>query len=1177
MKPFRRQLLANAISHVTRNRQGQSKSPAMKQALGGLVSLSAIDAMAADVHNISADANFTTVTTTGNTHLVQSTKTSGSVSVNVFDDFVVGSGNTVNMEVPTTSDQLVNIVRDTKPEIHGTLNSYVGAYADGNLGGDVLFASSEGFLVGPTGIVNVGKLTVRTPTSSEISGLISNGTDVDASNLADLRSGNISLSDSGLVQIQGKINTSSGVEIQADAIEVSSTGTVIVGSAYQGVYGTLAAVNTGDYSAVTDLKADGGTIVLAASEEQDSNNNAYITIDGDLLADGGITITAEEVTISSTGLLDTRDADTTDTSGDVSITVSESESVYYGEAIADTSISISGEIQANNVTASATSKTVSSFYEDIGATIGLKSVAQLGGVDFNYMDADSDATVEVLDGANITASGNVTLSTESHAMTEAMAVAALGDATTVSMAGIYNHSSADSTTKVHDGATVNAEGDLTVTAHNEAYVSASAFVLNAEKANNAVLAGAVGEADVNATAIVETGATIDGTNVTVAAENQGRYYVSATTYGLKDTRYGMAVAVGDFDTNATAEFGADLGESAVDGDKATNLVVAAIDRTVEQRVHSGVTVGSNLIARTIGSQLVSGLTSVQSGTTSLLNRYNASGESPASVDFKGGLSFSLNLSDHEAYAAIGTNVDGATDAPKIYATGDVVAVASTALGTDNEAVANGSDSGAVGGDQGGYRTSAETSVVAPSENTSGGNQTPRSETSLALALNLAVNESDAVAEIGDYVTIEAENVGVFAEQTLPIVSTYDRWEGFGDVVSKFNGVGGIQNNILTTFANAGAAADKEAYGGSLNVVVNDMDTKAWIGDGAYVKTTGTGAWTLDHEVEGNSNTPGLTSSYSPFKNIDYSFSFDAPLSVQAYNLIESAHVAGNIGSLGLLPNGNGTNEQGKAVGASISFIQQTGSVVAGAGDASLISAGDINISAVTEERHFLVTPSSGMGSGFGFNGVAGILNSETLTHASLSNDAFVNTDGLNVLANHEMGNWAAAGAVNWSDEESVGIAIAINLTQGDTKAFIGDNEDEYDKVDSKRIICRRRHLQQLLRQAKLQSRLETWLYVLRQAVLMVRWPLLVLLRQNRQTSRALEISLRIHGMAYQVSLQRIIPNHHRDLVTARPVAQLAQAVMMIQPVVIVLLRLIPPTGLQQAVSMLPSVTSMQKH
>jgi hypothetical protein len=488
----------------------------------------------------------------------------------------------------------------------------------------------------------------------------------------------------------------------------------------------------------------------------------------------------------------------------------------------------------------------------------------------------------------------------------------------------------------------------------------------------------------------------------------------------------------------------------LDGDKASNLVVAAIDRTVEQRVHSGVTVGSNLLARTLGSQLVSGLSYVQSGTTSLLNRYNASGESPTSVDFKGGLSFSLNLSDHEAYAAIGTNVDGATDAPKIYATGDVVAVASTALGTDNEAVANGSDSGAVGGDQGGYRTSAETSVVAPSENTSGGNQTPRSETSLAIALNLAINESDAVAEIGDHVTIEAENVGVFAEQTLPIVSTYDRWESFSDAVSKFNGVGGIQNNILTSFANAGAAADKEAYGGSLNVVVNDMDTKAWIGDDAYIKTTGTGAWTLDHEVEGNSKTPGLISDFSPFKDIDYSFSFDAPLSVQAYNLIESAHVAGNIGTLGLLPNGNGTNEQGKSVGASISFIQQTGSVVAGVGEASLISAGDINISAFTEERHFLVTPSSGMGSGFGFNGVAAILNSETLTHASLSNNAYVNTDGLNVLANHEMGNWAAAGAVNWSDEESVGIAIAINLTQGDTKAFIGDNEDEYDKVDFKK-------------------------------------------------------------------------------------------------------------------------------
>ncbi|GAA5525120.1 hypothetical protein Maes01_01680 [Microbulbifer aestuariivivens] len=784
-----------------------------------------------------------------------------------------------------------------------------------------------------------------------------------------------------------------------------------------------------------------------------------ITIAGTLTSSAGssdtvgdIDLVGKNITLTSSGVLDTVDGDSSTTDGDVNLTATETDAVGYGRAAAETSIALSGSIEANNVTAKAFSSSTSSFYEEIGTTLGLKSVAALGGVDFNYMEADSDATVTVNSGANISAAGNVTLSADSHSVAEAMALVMGADVLTAALAGIYVSGDATSTATVKSGATISAGGDLAVTAHNETYVSSSAFVLEADKANKVVAAVAVGEADVDATAAIETGANLSADNLLVAAENLNRFYTSASVFGLSNTRYGIAVAVGDFDSSATAEMGADLGSSA---SQVGDVTLLALDRTVEQRVHSGVAVGSSILARTIGSKLVSGMGKVQGGVSSLLGNYlpggvdtSASSDASGKVNWKGGLSFSLNLSDKEAYAYLGTNADGQSDAPSIDASGNVLVVAATDLGTDNDAVIGGDGRGAVGGDQGGYRTSAETAVTSPKAGTVGAQQTSAADKSAALAFNFAIHEGDAVAEVGDFVTINAQNLGVVAEQKMPIVSTYDRWDTLSDVTSKFNGIGGLQNNILTTFANAGAGADKEAYGGSVNVQWNEINTKAWIGDGASVTTSGSGDWSVSYDLDSSVTSPGIFSDFEPFKDVTYRYDFDSSVTVRAYNLVESAHVAGNIGSLGILPNGNGTNDDGKSVGGSITFVQQANQAIAGIGDASISAAGDVTVTAESDERHLVVTPSSGMGSGTGFNGVIAILNSETLTHASLSNQAYVSADDLIIIADHQVGNWAAAGAVNWSNGESaVGVGIAANISQGDTKAFIGDNSQEAEKVE----------------------------------------------------------------------------------------------------------------------------------
>ncbi|AKO51858.1 hypothetical protein ABA45_05015 [Marinobacter psychrophilus] len=989
--------------------------------------------LAAPAHNIVVDANTASITTNGSVQNIQNANTVNGVPVNVFQHFVVGGVNTVNLTVPDNASRLVNIVKNSTPEIHGVLNSY----QNGTLGGNVVFASSHGFLVGPSGVVNVGQLTVRTPTSGDIDDLIAGNKNLDDS---------LTTSLTGLITIEGKINAKDGIDLQGAQVNVTNSGKLIAGRAFGASYVTTAVVNTGDYKAPTALVKDGGTIHIVADGALGTGD---AMIAGDLLADGGITIEASSIEITSTGVLDARDKVTTNTSGNVTLTASNTQEIGFGVALAESSVTLAGKVHANDVTATAQSKAIASFYEDPAAGLTIMALGPFTGAGFYLMAADAEATVNVEGTADVQASGNVKLGSESHALSQASQINTSGGKG--SLSAIYNTSDATSTTRIKSGAIVQSGGDLTVTAHNEAFIAASALDVIAADANKVVVAIAVGESDVDATAVIESGAVLGASSLVLAAENQNYYSVSASAMGLKDTEYGIAVAVGDFNTNATAEMGASLGS---DTEKTGNVSITALDRTVHQQVKSAVTVGSNTLFRTVGAKPIAGLAAMQNGVNNLIDTKKPAGtevpkDGDGKISFKGGLAFTMNLSDHEAYAFLGNNLAGQAAAPKIKSTGNLLLASAIDLGTDNASIAGGNDNAAHGDDEGAWRTSAEAAVASPSSRTEGSNKTGSSEKSLAVALNFAINSGDAVAEIGDYVEISAANVGVLAQQKVPISSSYDTWDSFSDVLNKFNGIGGMQNNILSSFANAGTSADNSATGGSLNVVVNDLDTKAWIGNNVKLTTTGTTGWSAGRVVAGNLEAPAIFDTTIPFKTIDYSFDFISSVDVQAYNLNESVHLAGNLGTLGLLPNGNGTNEKGKSVGGSVSFVQQTATAVAGIGASALVTQGDVRIAAHTDERHFLITPSSGSGKGLGFNGVLAILNSESLTHASLSNQASVNTRGLEVLADHDFGNWAASGAFNKSDESAMGLSVAINIAQGDTKAFIGDNSGEQAKVSFK--------------------------------------------------------------------------------------------------------------------------------
>ena len=109
--------------------------------------------------------------TSGSVTNVTTSTISGNNAFNSFSQFSVGQGNTVNLQLPTGTQNLVNIVRDAPVYVNGTLNSYM----NGAIGGNVYFADPKGFVVGRSGTVNVGSLNVSTPTREFTDSLIGAG------------------------------------------------------------------------------------------------------------------------------------------------------------------------------------------------------------------------------------------------------------------------------------------------------------------------------------------------------------------------------------------------------------------------------------------------------------------------------------------------------------------------------------------------------------------------------------------------------------------------------------------------------------------------------------------------------------------------------------------------------------------------------------------------------------------------------------------------------------------------------------------------------------------------------------------------------------------------------------------------------------------------------------------
>ncbi|HEY1029163.1 MAG TPA: leukotoxin LktA family filamentous adhesin [Pseudomonas sp.] len=161
----------------------------------------------------------THITVNGQVTDITTNTVRGQTGFNSFGRFEVASGNTVNLHVPGGAQNLVNLVHDSRAVINGTLNGL----KDGKIGGNIIFADPHGLVVGSSGVVNVGSLTVTTPNTqqmTQLASLATQGTNDQGTTTAErLMAGEFNDSGSlvggpeGKIDIQGAVNSNGAINL----------------------------------------------------------------------------------------------------------------------------------------------------------------------------------------------------------------------------------------------------------------------------------------------------------------------------------------------------------------------------------------------------------------------------------------------------------------------------------------------------------------------------------------------------------------------------------------------------------------------------------------------------------------------------------------------------------------------------------------------------------------------------------------------------------------------------------------------------------------------------------------------------------------------------------------------------------------------------------------------------
>lgn len=678
----------------------------------------------------------------------------------------------------------------------------------------------------------------------------------------------------GLVELSayGNIDIGQGIKVnvaapngKAGTLLIDPTD-VVVGDAAQGDTGVTLS-NSSVAAALSGLSAGANYLIQADSSVTMA---AHAVIDARRLDGSGhstgnansVTIDAPNIDIKNGAQILAQAVNfggTTYADGNVTLTATASDSKLSGQATATTAITVDGRITGGNITIASISTATSSFTSSVPGLftlVGTTLAASMLGINGGYVAASATASVNINGHANINGTGNVSIASHGSETAQDPAIAStLLGGSPIGASAVVGKIDSNVTTNVASGATISAGGNLGIHAINDGTLSVAAVAATSSAQFVETVAYSTGS--VSTTANVATGANLSVGNVnasgnllTVRAINNNSFATSATSVALSTPNasggVGGALAISDVTTSATAKLGSSLGTNASSRMNGSVLVEATSNTTSNSTMSSTI-VGTPALVGAIqeflvASPSISGMMAQQ--MVSLM---------PLSFNFKAAGALSLANSTENATASIGQNPSGG--APSLYVSGNV-AVVSTLIDR-------------------GVRSNSTASAITKDASSGEG-------VAVSAAVAWGNFNHNSNAYIGGGTTINAANIAVDANTSMPITNTWLKWDGLTEVLGHLNGNLGVGGNILTSYANATAdAGDTIAVAGSMNHFVVNNNTTAWVAGSASLTATCTTA----------------CGSSATVNNGDV-HTYDTSIQIAATTTTASIDAAGNVGTLG---------------------------------------------------------------------------------------------------------------------------------------------------------------------------------------------------------------------------------------------------------------------------------------
>lgn len=907
------------------------------------------------------------------------------VGLNRFAEFNVDADTHVRLHLPVSADALVNLIESAgRAEVHGLVQGIV----DGDVGGRLYFASPAGFLVGASGRIEAGSLTITTPSEDFLGDFLSDFDDGGPA-VGRLLSGDVPLSASGVIEIRGHLEAERSVLLYSRGVTVAGGDARITVSGSPDTRGTelfQRLVNTEGFLAGSAIaETAGGALVIVAEQ-------GGVVIGPDALldaGDGGLLITA---------------ADLQRPEDDGSLPAIEDWFRPSRSAVAD--IAIDGVLRGSEVTIVAAAEAVTEWrtpldsLEDLAPELrqlmqdATDEIRQsLPALDGAVAIANADARVVLGASARIESGGDVTL--EAHAHRSATAEASAEDGAWLGAAAAYGRIAGETRVEVEEGAAITAPGALSLLAASENSLLVSATA-SATQSTSVSLAGtaAVSEADVRTIAALHAGSSggtdlIDVNSVGIQALSDNRYSTEARSSAAEGLAIGLAAAVSliESETRATLsgslELGGGLAILAHSRTSALNTIAATEAGTAGDEGGDEGGEGEDQLGGWISTML-----NGASGNIAAQGESEGSSDTPAAGE-DGGLP--LRIGSAVAFLdANETAVAEVADATAINMPVPVPGPASPA--GDVTIIAR--------RELDGFRNHASSGTASEGEQDG-------SSVSISAALALGFVEHGASARIGDGARIRASRLGLAADLLLQPNAEWGEGEGFDDI-DDFSGDSG-DTGSLTSYASAAIdGADTVAISGAVTYLDLDSHASAIVGNRAVL---------VIDEADGDWSTALGKGEDDPV--IDW----DGALSIRAAADVRTVDLAGNA---------MGSGELG--IGGAVAWIERRTTAEARVGhDSELQAGGDVRIAAQRRDDFIVLAPVSGTGAGedsiVSLNAAVAYGRFRGLTEATLGHGVVVSAGGdfslfadtrfqgavLTVSTLEDGGTFALAGTVAYAD------------------------------------------------------------------------------------------------------------------------------------------------------------------